>query len=51
MMIHVCDDCGWQSRCKGCHAVCPVCGGEIKDYDYVKWVTYLKKAKNENHNI
>ncbi len=48
--ITVCEDCGFEVKCKGCHSFCQRCAGIIRDYDYVEYKLRMQAIKDGDNN-
>jgi len=52
MIIRICKDCGYEvGGCTHCNPTCPLCGGEIKKVDYVKYMLEKQRRENEKSNL
>lgn len=48
MMITICMDCGFEIKgCRSCHKNCPLCGGQTKRMDYVRYMQ-IKERQEKN---
>jgi predicted RNA-binding Zn-ribbon protein involved in translation (DUF1610 family) len=49
MNIYVCEDCGFEVKCRGCHSWCPRCAGNLVVRDYVLHKLAMEEKNGDNN--